>query len=76
MPPGLFLIVARMLSLAAPFSDWFAEKAEYARIAHYYATESMLVLDPETGEYSADMTPEFGEHTLRDHYRQLLGRAR
>ena len=32
----------------------------------------MLVLDPETGRYSADLTPEFGSATLRDHYAKLL----
>ena len=72
--PRLFTAAARVLSLGAPWSDWFAEKAEYARIAHYYATESMLVLDPVTGQYSAESTPEFGTDTLEAHYRALLGR--
>ncbi|EAQ28021.1 hypothetical protein NAP1_10518 [Erythrobacter sp. NAP1] len=70
--PRLFMAASRVLSLGAPFSKWFAEKAEYARIAHYYATQSMLVLDEETGEYDADATPEYGEDTLRDHYRAML----
>jgi divinyl chlorophyllide a 8-vinyl-reductase len=70
--PRMFTLAAKVLSLGAPFSGWFAEKAEYARIAHYYATESMLVLDPATGKYSADLTPEFGSETLSDHYRRLL----
>ncbi|AWW75767.1 epimerase [Erythrobacter sp. KY5] len=73
--PRLFLAASRVLSLVAPFSSWFAEKAEYARIAHYYATQSMLVLDEETGEYDAEATPEFGEDTLRDHYRAMLSAA-
>lgn len=73
--PGLFIAASRVLGLGAPFSAWFAEKSEYARIAHYYATESMLVLDPETGAYDADATPEFGEDTLREHYRALLNPA-
>ena len=60
------------MSLGAPFSGWFAEKAEYARIARYYATESMLVLDPETGKYSADLTPEYGSETLEEHYQRLV----
>ncbi|MEL6485976.1 MAG: hypothetical protein AAFQ13_02365, partial [Pseudomonadota bacterium] len=51
---------------------WCAEKAEYARIAKYYATESMLLLDERTGEYDAEATPEFGTESLRDHYAQLL----
>lgn len=70
--PQIFTYAERALSLGAGFSDWFAEKAEYARIARYYATESMLVRDPATGEYSADLTPEYGSETLSDHYRRLL----
>lgn len=73
--PRLFTAAAKVLGLGAPFSDWFAEKAEYARIAHYYATESMLVLDLATGQYSAELTPGFGEDRLQDHYRLLLERA-
>lgn len=70
--PKLFTFAAHVLGLGAGLSGWLAEKAEYARIAHYYATESMLVIDPATGEYSADLTPEFGTETLADHYRRLL----
>lgn len=70
--PRIFTAAERVLNLGAPFSDWFAEKAEYARIARYYATESMLVLDPATGTYRADLTPEFGEETLKSHYERLL----
>lgn len=72
VPVGMFSAAAAMLSLGEGFSDWFAEKAEYARIARYYATESMLVLDPATGEYTAEGTPEFGEDTLLEHYRSLM----
>ncbi|WP_086608619.1 NAD(P)H-binding protein [Erythrobacter donghaensis] len=70
--PKMFTYAARVMGLGAGLSGWLAEKAEYTRIAHYYATESMLVLDPATGEYSADLTPEFGTETLADHYRRLL----
>lgn len=70
--PAIFTIAERILALGAPLSSWFAEKAEYARIARYYATESMLVIDPGTGHYSPDLTPEFGSETLESHYRRLL----
>ncbi|MCZ8134814.1 MAG: NAD(P)H-binding protein [Porphyrobacter sp.] len=73
--PRLFTYAEKVLNLGAGVSDWFAEKAEYARIARYYATESMLVLDPETGTYRADLTPEFGSETLEDHYRKLLAES-
>ncbi|MEM9669474.1 MAG: NAD(P)H-binding protein [Pseudomonadota bacterium] len=48
-------------------------KAELARIGRYYATESMLVLDPETGEYAPGLTPSTGTEMLFDYYRQLIG---
>ncbi|MEO0057614.1 MAG: hypothetical protein RIT17_1071 [Pseudomonadota bacterium] len=73
--PKMFTYAERALNLGARVSDWFAEKAEYARIARYYATESMLVLDPATGRYSAELTPEFGSETLRDHYASLLAES-
>ncbi len=72
---GMMSAFAGLFALGERWSSWCAEKAEYARIARYYATESMLVLDTETGQYDPDMTPEFGEDTLRDHYAQLLETA-
>lgn len=48
------------------------DKAELARIGRYYATESMLVLDPATGRYDADATPSTGTETLFDFYARLL----
>lgn len=74
--PHWFRRMGTALKSAARISplarDWLAEKGEYLHIAHYYATESMLALDPESGEYNADATPEFGEDRLIDHYRQML----
>ncbi len=49
-----------------------AAKAELARIGRYYATESMLVMDPATGRYDADATPSTGSETLFDYYAQLV----
>lgn len=50
----------------------FSAKAELARIGRYYATESMLVLDPRTGQYDAAATPSTGTETLFDFYRAVL----
>ncbi|MEL6877377.1 MAG: SDR family NAD(P)-dependent oxidoreductase [Pseudomonadota bacterium] len=72
VPVAMMSAFAGLFALGERWSGWCAEKAEYARIARYYATESMLVLHPETGQYDADMTPEFGQDTLRDHYNNLL----
>lgn len=76
VPVALFSVFAKVFSIGAWASDWLAEKAEYARIARYYATQSMLLLDPETGEYSADATPEFGSDRLVDHYKALLAQIK
>ncbi|MEY4871843.1 MAG: hypothetical protein RLZZ563_1173, partial [Pseudomonadota bacterium] len=43
-----------------------------ARIGRYYATESMLLLDPVTGRYDADATPESGADTLFEFYARVL----
>jgi len=48
-----------------------AAKAELARIGRYYATESMLVLDPTTGRYDAAATPSTGRDTLAACYADL-----
>ncbi len=74
VPVGMFSLVASLLAPFAKLSSWAAEKREYARIARYYATESMLVWDAERGAYSAQATPEFGRDSLEEHYRKLLSR--
>jgi len=72
VPVGMFSVAATVLGALGKLSRRAAEKAEYARIARYYATQSMLVLDPATGEYSEGATPESGSETLRDHYARML----
>ncbi|MEM9273536.1 MAG: NAD(P)H-binding protein [Cyanobacteria bacterium P01_F01_bin.143] len=77
--PRFKSVPASLLSGAAKFLDAIAKvipplaaKAELARIGHYYATESMLVLNSETGLYDADATPETGKDTLFDYLKQLV----
>jgi divinyl chlorophyllide a 8-vinyl-reductase len=60
------------LEWAARLAPALATKAELARIGRYYATESMLVLDPVTGRYDADATPSTGSDLLFDHYARVL----
>ncbi len=72
VPPGFLGGIAGALGFAARLVPPLATKAELARIGHYYATESMLALDPQTGQYSAALTPETGRDTLFDHYRAVL----
>ena len=71
-PVALLDIVIAGLGTIGRLAPALAEKAELARIGRYYATESMLVLDPETGRYSADATPSTGKTTLFDYYRAVL----
>lgn len=72
VPVALLDAIVGTLSLLGRLSPALAEKAELARIARYYATESMLVLDPETGRYNADATPSAGTETLFDFYGRLV----
>ncbi len=76
VPVALLDAIAGVLGAAGRVVPPLADKAEFARIGRYYATESMLVLDPVTGRYDADATPSTGTRTLFDHYADLLaGRA-
>ncbi len=72
VPVGLLDAIAAGLGAAGRVVPALAAKAELARIGRYYATESMLVLDPATGRYDADATPSWGTRTLFDHYAALL----
>ncbi len=74
MPVAMMDAIIAILSAAGKVSRRAKAKAEYARIGRYYATESMLVLDLQTGKYRADLTTETGSETLFDHYAELLRR--
>lgn len=66
--------IVRALQLGARLFPALRSKAEFARIGHYYATESMLVWDEATETYDAENTPSFGHDTLRSFYRDALAR--
>jgi divinyl chlorophyllide a 8-vinyl-reductase len=72
VPVGLLDAIITGLSAAGRIVPALAAKAELARIGRYYATESMLVLDPATGRYDADATPSTGSDTLFDFYADLV----
>jgi divinyl chlorophyllide a 8-vinyl-reductase len=72
VPVALLDSIVWMLSGLGGVIPPLAEKAELARIGRYYATESMLVLDPATGRYNADATPSAGSETLFDFYARLI----
>jgi divinyl chlorophyllide a 8-vinyl-reductase len=72
VPVALLDGIIGALSVAGRVSPRLRDKAEFARIGRYYATESMLALDPGTGRYDAAATPSFGTETLIDFYGRLL----
>lgn len=77
VPVGLLDTIIAALSALGTLSPRLRDKAELARIGRYYATESMLVLNPLTGGYDADATPSTGQDSLQDFYAALAaGRVR
>jgi divinyl chlorophyllide a 8-vinyl-reductase len=72
VPVAMLDVIAGTLGALGRVSPALAAKADLARIGRYYATESMLVLDPATGRYDADATPSFGTETLFDYYARLV----
>ena len=72
VPVAMLDAIVGVLGAAGHLLPAFAAKAELARIGRYYATESMLVLDPATGRYDADATPSTGTETLFGHYARLV----
>ncbi len=64
----IIFVLAALGRIIPPLAD----KAELARIGRYYATESMLILDPVTGRYNAAATPSTGSQTLFDFYARLV----
>ena len=75
VPVRLMDVLIALLDLLGKASQRAADKAEYARIGRYYASESMLVWDAASGTYREDLTPETGGDKLFDHYARLLGRG-
>lgn len=76
VPVAMMDAIIGALSLAGFFLPFLKDKAEFARIGKYYATESMLVLDRRTGRYSEEQTPVTGQDHLFDFYADVIsGRA-
>lgn len=75
VPLGMLKAIRAVLAGAGLFNQALADKAELAGIGLYYATESMLVLDPKSGRYDADATPSTGQDTLQTYYERLIHHA-
>jgi divinyl chlorophyllide a 8-vinyl-reductase len=72
VPLALLDTIIGCMSVAGRVIPTFTRYAELARIGRYYATESMLVLDLETGQYDAEKTPSTGSETLFQYYAELV----
>ena len=72
VPVALLDGIIGALSVAARLVPSLADKAELARIGRYYGTESMLLMDRDTGRYDAAATPATGTETLFDFYKALV----
>ena len=72
VPVGLLDGVIGIFAALNRLVPGLEDTLEYARIGRYYATESMLVWDPQTSAYCADTTPSTGTDTLADFYRRIL----
>lgn len=72
VPVVLLDVIVALLATIGRWVPALAAKAELARIGRYYATESMLTLDPSTGRYDAQATPSTGSETLFDYYAQVV----
>jgi len=72
VPLGVLKATIPVLACLSHFIPALKDKAEFARIGHYYATESMLVLNSDNGRYDAAATPSYGRQTLGDFYQRVL----
>ena len=72
VPVTLLDVLIAVLGAGGRLIPALAAKAEFARIGRYYATESMLVWDPQAGRYDAAATPSTGSQTLFDYYADLV----
>jgi divinyl chlorophyllide a 8-vinyl-reductase len=72
IPVVMMDVIIAVLSFLGRVIPSLTDKAELARIGRYYATESMLVWDEQSGSYDASATPSTGTQTLFDFYADLV----
>lgn len=71
VPVALFDAINGALDFLATIFSGMKDAAEFGKIGKYYAVESMLVLDPATGQYNAEATPSYGKDTLRGFFERV-----
>lgn len=72
VPVAMLDVIAGSIATIGRIVPPLAAKAELARIGRYYATESMLVLNPQTGQYDENATPSTGTQTILEFYRAVI----
>ncbi|GAV87357.1 NAD_binding_10 domain-containing protein, partial [Cephalotus follicularis] len=72
VPIGIMDFAIGALDFLVKIFPSVEDAAEFGKIGRYYAVESMLAYDPETGQYSADRTPSYGTETLEDFFEKVL----
>jgi len=75
VPLALFDVAIPVLAGLSRLMPALQDKAEFARIGRYYASESMLLLNSDTGQYDGAATPSWGTDTLEDFYRRVLAQG-
>ena len=72
IPSSIFPVFGFAIKPLSIVSNRFADLTEFARIGHYYATESMLSWDPISKKYDSEATPEFGKDSLEEFYERFI----
>ncbi|XP_050220048.1 divinyl chlorophyllide a 8-vinyl-reductase, chloroplastic [Mercurialis annua] len=72
VPIGIMDFAIGVLDFLVKIFPSMEDAAEFGKIGRYYAAESMLILDPETGDYSAEKTPSYGKDTLEEFFERVL----
>ncbi|GMI69797.1 3,8-divinyl protochlorophyllide a 8-vinyl reductase, PALE-GREEN AND CHLOROPHYLL B REDUCED 2 [Hibiscus trionum] len=72
VPIGIMDFAIGVLDFLVKIFPPMEDAAEFGKIGRYYAAESMLIVDPETGEYSAEKTPSYGNDTLEEFFARVL----
>eukprot|EP00262_Sarcandra_glabra_P022001 TRINITY_DN951_c0_g1_i1.p1 TRINITY_DN951_c0_g1~~TRINITY_DN951_c0_g1_i1.p1 ORF type:complete len:409 (-),score=65.70 TRINITY_DN951_c0_g1_i1:84-1310(-) len=72
VPIGVMDFAIGVLDFLVKIFPAMEDAAEFGKIGRYYAAESMLVLDPETGEYSTEKTPSYGNDTLEEFFERVI----
>lgn len=72
VPIGIMDFVIGLLDNLTKVFPNLEDAAEFGKIGRYYAAESMLVMNPQTGKYDADGTPSYGTDTLEAFFDRVV----